>query len=119
MQKEFSERSVFFYGFQSFAITYLFYQAAGGGYKVITKEMLLSINYYKKAVFTGSQKGMCYLIRKITEEEKNYLEAIWWEGPFNFEKTQKEKHSQKFSFDENGKEKAVKWLNEEYEKNLK
>ena len=63
---------------------------------MITKEMLLSINYYKKAVFTGSQKGMCYLIRKITEEEKNYLEAIWWEGPFNFEKTQKEKHSQKF-----------------------
>lgn len=84
---------------------------------MITEEMVLSIQYYKKAVFTGSQKGMCYLIRKQTEEETNYLEAVWWEGPFNFEKTKKEKHSQKFSFDEKGKKDAVEWLNEEYEKN--
>lgn len=84
---------------------------------MITEEMVLSIQYYKKAVFTGSQKGMCYLIRKQTEEEANYLEAVWWEGPFNFEKTKKEKHSQKFSFDEKGKKDAVEWLNKEYEKN--
>ena len=63
---------------------------------------MISIPYLKKTVFTGSEKGTNFMIRKIT-----------WPGPFIFSVTEDEKKTyQEFEFSEDGIKAAVAWLNE-------
>ncbi len=88
---------------------------------MIAYEDILSLNYYNYGrAFTGSYQGMRYRIIKqksVKDDAGNVTQAegllvhIWHE-PFSFVKTEEEqKISQLFSFDEEGKKKAVDWLN--------
>ena len=68
-----------------------------------------------KTVFTGSEKGTNFMIRKISGEEgePDKIQAITWPGPFIFFVTEDEKKTyQEFEFSENGIKAAVAWLNE-------
>ena len=82
---------------------------------------MMPVPYLKKAPFTGSYKGMRYLLRKRENENgETYLEAVLWPDVFCFEKTpEEEKQSGQFEFTGEGIEAAVDWLNSEYEKQSK
>ena len=72
----------------------------------------ISIQYIKKDDFTGSFKGMRYRLSKSAEG----MEAVIWPGPYNYIKTPEQKKQKKeFPLTLEGKEDAVKWLNEQYE----
>lgn len=86
----------------------------------------ISVAFLKKSRFTGSFRGMRYLLQKkeqVTEKAgedeaaktRTVLEAVIWPEPMNFEMTdQEKKHGKIFSLDETGLWEAVDWLNEEY-----
>ncbi len=77
---------------------------------------MISIPFLKKTVFTGSYRGMNYMIKKISDDDGDKIQAIAWPGPFSFAVTNDEKkvsHDAPFSPD--GILEAVKWLNEHYE----
>lgn len=88
---------------------------------------MISIPFLKKSVFTGSYLGMRYLLRKdqkVMEEAKEeepakteaVLTAVIWPEPFNYVMTAEEKKSSReFSFDKDGIQAAVVWMNAEYE----
>lgn len=96
---------------------------------MIERKDVMPLNYYKKLGFSGSHKGMRYLLRKSTgivtemgengeKEEKNVeqLEAITWPQPFNFEVTpDDEKQARQFPFSDEGILMAIEWLNEQYQ----
>ena len=72
----------------------------------------ISIQYIKKDDFTGSFKGMRYRLSKSGDK----MEVVIWPGPYNFLKTPEQKKQRKaFPLTIEGKENAVKWLNEQYE----
>ena len=72
----------------------------------------ISIQYIKKDDFTGSYKGMRYRLSKAREG----MEVVIWPGPYNFIKTPEQKKQRKeFPLTIEGKEEAVRWLNEQYE----
>lgn len=78
---------------------------------------IISIPFLKKSVFTGSYRGMRYLLRKDEDSAETglVLTAVIWPEPFNYVTTAEEKKQSKaFSFDESGLAAAVAWLNEEY-----
>ncbi len=69
----------------------------------------VSINFIKKEVFTGSDNGMRYRLEKGDEE----LLAYVWPEPFNFASTDDSlKECAHFEWSSQGKEDAVKWLND-------
>ena len=71
----------------------------------------ISIPFLKKSRFTGSFKGMRYVLIKHEKEL-----AIIWPEPFNFEVTPDEKkHHRDFPFTTDGIWEAVDWLNAEHE----
>ena len=79
---------------------------------MITTEDVLNMNFYKKEKFTGSYKGMRYRLSKGGDG----MEVVIWPGPYNFIKTPEQKKQKKeFPLTIEGKEDAVKWLNEQYE----
>ncbi len=96
---------------------------------MIERKDVMPLNYYKKLGFSGSHKGMRYLLRKSTEtvvqdvengekEEKSVdkLEAVIWPQPFNFEVTpDDEKESEQFPFTDEGILMAIEWMNEQYQ----
>ena len=72
----------------------------------------ISIQYIKKDDFTGSFKGMRYRLSKMGDG----MEVVIWPGPYNYIKTPDQKKQRKeFALTIEGKEEAVKWLNEQYE----
>lgn len=102
----------------------------------------ISFAFLKKSRFTGSYKGMRYLLQRqerqmgaaagedpeekgseekgIGEREaagtETVLEAVIWPEPFNYEVTEADKkHRKDFPFCEDGLWEAVGWLNEEFE----
>ena len=86
----------------------------------------ISMAFLKKSRFTGSYQGMRYLLQKAerTKEQgsqeqedktETVLEAVIWQEPFHYEKTEEEKkHKKDFPFHEDGLWEAVGWLNEEF-----
>ncbi len=71
------------------------------------------ISYYfiLREDYTGSIKGMRYRIVKRGDQ----IVATAWPEPFNFIKTSDEKKiSSSFECSQEGKEKAVEWLNTQY-----
>ena len=77
---------------------------------------MISIPYLKKTTFTGSHQGMNFMLRKVSGDEGDRMEAIVWPGPFIFSVTEDEKKTfREFAFSQEGLEEAVKWLNEYYE----
>ncbi|MCI9163162.1 MAG: hypothetical protein HFG59_07870 [Lachnospiraceae bacterium] len=92
----------------------------------------ISLAFLKKSRFTGSYKGMRYLLQKQEREAgapegeasgekeaagtKTMLEAVVWPEPFHYEATEAEKkHGKDFPFCEEGLWEAVGWLNREFE----
>ena len=85
------------------------------------------INYFEYGeAFYGSHGGMRFRIARYPQknvffdrsEDKNKdacLECVIWRGPLAFAKTQEEKETQRFSFDEDGADALTAWLNEQYE----
>ena len=72
----------------------------------------ISFEYIKKDEFFGSYKGMRYRLAKAGDQ----IEVIIWPGPLNYTKTPETKKQRKeFALSAEGKEDAVKWLNEQYE----
>lgn len=72
----------------------------------------VSLNFIKKEVFTGSEEGMRYRLEKQGDD----LVAHVWPEPYNFLKTDDAlKTSERFPLTPEGKEEAVKWLNEQKE----
>ncbi len=73
---------------------------------------MVSIPYLKKSRFPGSYQGMRYQL----EKREDTLAAIIWPEPYSFAATDDDKkHEKEFSFDVEGLNQAVAWLNEEYE----
>jgi len=93
---------------------------------MITTEDVLNMNFYKKEKFTGSYKGMRYLLKKDTEEipseqpdtpaeTKTIFRCYVWPGPYNFATTPDEqKKTACFPFTLEGKQAAVDWMNEQW-----
>lgn len=76
------------------------------------KSETISYNYIKKLDVFGSYKGMRY---RLSNGGENLIVNIWPE-PLCFIKTDSAKIQEKeFEMSVEGKEEAVKWLNEQYE----
>ena len=100
-----------------------------GEFTMITTDDVLNMNFYKKETFTGSYQGMRYRLKKETEEipadepdaaptKRDYFLCHIWPGPYNFATTPEEKKlSATFPFTVEGKQEAVNWMNEQWEKN--
>lgn len=83
---------------------------------MLTRDDFLSLNFVKKEDFTGSHKGMRFMLRQQAEEEGKKLQVYIWSEPFCFEATpDSEKLSRLFEFSEEGLGHAIEWMNENYE----
>lgn len=81
---------------------------------------MISIPFLKKAVFTGSYKGMNFMVKKVSDDDGDRIRAIAWPGPFSFGVTEDEKKvSHDVEYSQDGILQAVKWLNEHYEAEYK
>ncbi len=81
---------------------------------------MISIPFLKKSVFTGSHRGMGFLLKKISDDDGDRIQAIAWPGPFSFAATADDKKvSHEVPFSADGISQAVAWLNEHYETNFK
>lgn len=77
---------------------------------------MISIPFLKKTVFTGSHRGMNFMIKKISSDDGDMIQAIAWPGPFSYAATDDEKKvSHDVPFSQDGILEVVKWLNEHYE----
>ena len=80
---------------------------------------MISIPFLKKSVFTGSYRGMNFMLKKLSNDDGDQIQAIAWPGPFSFAMTADEKkitHEVPFSAD--GILEAVAWLNEHHKANF-
>ena len=87
-----------------------------GGAHMLSREDFLSLNFVKKEDFTGSHKGMRFMLHQETVEEEKKLRVYIWSEPFGFEATpDEEKISELFEFSEEGLGRAIEWMNGNYE----
>lgn len=83
---------------------------------MLSREDFLSLNFVKKEDFTGSHRGMRFMLHQETVEEEKKLKVYIWSEPFGFEATpDEEKSSRLFEFSEEGLSQAIDWMNENYE----
>lgn len=76
---------------------------------MVKPEEILSMEYLKKSDFTGSTEGMRYRLEKNGDK----LLCTIWPEPFNYHTTPaEEKESEEFTFDRDGVEDAVRWMND-------
>ena len=79
---------------------------------MIKRTDLFALDFYKKSVFTGSDKKMCYRIERVGDDDICKFQATMWEGPFNYETTPEEKKSRHLEeFSEEGLCSLVEWMN--------
>lgn len=97
---------------------------------------LYSIDYYKKTVFKGSYRGLCFRIGRVEkppgesgsapgegesggdssgvvdggEEAVDVLRVQAWKGPYVLEKTDEEIFTEYFEYSDDGLGKANEWL---------
>ena len=91
---------------------------------MLERSGFMPIPYLKKAKFTGSFQGLRFRMEKSSrlakggeegQEEIGLLTSAWPE-PYSFDATDPEKIRQAwFSFDEEGIQKGIDWLNQIYE----
>lgn len=80
---------------------------------MISRADILSMEFLKKSAYTGSHQGMRYRLEKVEQEEERQLKVTVWPEPYNFSATpQTEKTSHLFSFDEDGVEDSIAWMND-------
>lgn len=83
---------------------------------MINLDGMISIPYLKKTTFTGSHRGMNFMIRKQSGDDGDKMQAIVWPGPYIFSVTEDEKKTfRDFEFSREGLKEAIEWLNEYYE----
>ncbi|MDE6622648.1 MAG: hypothetical protein K2K74_19580 [Lachnospiraceae bacterium] len=83
---------------------------------MLSREDFLSLNFVKKEDFTGSHKGMRFMLHQETVEEEKKLKVYIWSEPFGFEATpDEEKIAELFEFSEEGLAQAIDWMNENNE----
>lgn len=83
---------------------------------MLSREDFLSLNFVKKEDFTGSHKGMRFMLHQEPVEDEKKLKVYIWGEPFGFEATpDEEKRSALFEFSEKGLGEAIDWMNENYE----
>lgn len=83
---------------------------------MLSREDFLSLNFVKKEDFTGSHKGMRFMLHQEIVEEEKKLKVYIWSEPFGFEATpDEEKIFRLFEFSEEGLSQAIDWMNENYE----
>ena len=80
---------------------------------MILREDILSMEYLKRAEYSGCCQGMRYRLEQASDEKgEKRLRVTVWPEPFNFFKTEDElKTSAFFDFSEEGVKKAVDWMN--------
>lgn len=83
---------------------------------MLTRDDFLSLNFVKKEDYTGSYKGLRYMLHQETVEEEKKLQVYIWPEPYGFAATSEDvKEVQLFSFDEQGLLNAIEWMNERYD----
>lgn len=76
----------------------------------------MTLDFVKKEDFTGSHKGMRFMLHMETVEEERKLQVYLWSEPFCFTATpDDQKISAFFAFSEEGLAQAIDWMNENYE----
>ena len=92
----------------------------------ITRKDIFSFQFFDYGErFSGSYRGMRYRLgreplekvvqKPLEEKEKGSIRACTWSEPYSFDNTPEEdKHYRDFPYSEEGVEKAVEWLNEEW-----
>ena len=80
---------------------------------------MISIPFLKKSVFTGSYRGMNFMLKKLSNDDGDQIQAIAWPGPYNYAMTEDEKKiTREVPFSADGILEAVAWLNEHYKANF-
>lgn len=80
---------------------------------MIDRQDILSMEYLKKTEFTGSHQGMRYRLEGVAADDEKKLLVTVWPEPFSYFNTpEEEKKRAEFSFDEDGVEDAVAWMND-------
>ncbi|MBQ2115171.1 MAG: hypothetical protein II193_01075 [Lachnospiraceae bacterium] len=83
---------------------------------MLTRADFLSLNFVKKEDFTGSHRGMRFMLHQEIIDEEKKLKVWIWSEPLGFEATPDEnKISELFEFSEEGLALAIEWMNERYE----
>lgn len=87
---------------------------------MLERKGFMPINYLKKESYTGSYRGMRFkMARAETEKDggtQTVLRVTHWPEPYGFDATpKKQKTSLDVSFDEEGIQAGIRWLNEAYE----
>lgn len=82
---------------------------------MIKRADLLALDYYKKAKFTGSFKGMRYRVESLGEKPELKLKATVWPEPLSFDATTEDKKTAEiFEYSNNGLVKVTEWLSNKY-----
>ncbi len=82
---------------------------------MIQRSDLLALDYYKKAKFTGSYKGMRYRVESFGEKPDLKLKATIWPEPLSFDATAEgKKTAEEFEYSNDGLVKVAEWLNNKY-----
>lgn len=83
---------------------------------MLSRKDFLPLNFVKKEDFTGSYKGIRFMLRNETVEDEKKLRVYVWSEPLGFEATpDSEKISEIFEFNDEGLEHAIEWINGKYE----
>lgn len=82
---------------------------------MIEYDTILSLPFLKKSRFTGSERGMRFVVKMIQKDDISRLEARVCPGPYSVDCTKEELFlSKEFPFTDEGRREAVDWMNEEY-----
>lgn len=78
----------------------------------IIKKDILPLSFINKSPFTGSKGKIRYKLWMFEEDGGKKIKAVWWPGPFCFDKTpDEEKTEAVFPFSEDGILEIISWLN--------
>ncbi|MBO5372813.1 MAG: GNAT family acetyltransferase [Lachnospiraceae bacterium] len=83
---------------------------------MIQRKDLLAFDFYKKEKFTGSYKGMRYLIQKAAIDETAVFLVTTWSGPYSYANTDASLRTEKsFPFEAASLEEITDYLNQTYQ----
>lgn len=83
---------------------------------MLDRSEYMPLEYFKKQKWSGSYQGMRFMLQTLTQEEETCLSATVWKEPYSYETTPEEKKTTEcFPLDEEGREQAILWLEQQYE----
>lgn len=79
---------------------------------------VLSLQYLKKQIFSGSIKGLSYKIKSVPAGDDLMLKLYIWQGPYAYDIAKSGDIKEfEFPYTEEGRIKAIDTINEEYNSN--